>query len=220
MSTQRVALRQRSNRERRPVAMMVSDGQEPDVHGLSRLERGLFAGAISFTLQQVARPESRASKQAAGDGLASTGCNLIGREVVLIGMVVGWGGVVAEGAFARGWGATIAAPVLASVFLLAGAVFSWGCFRISTACRWARRFRYEAGVILKPSERVPTAPLPRGVGASVVGIFSLEILALGALLLSTSYAAPQLTGGFFLAMGLTLLGVSATVLLRRPHVPE
>jgi hypothetical protein len=187
--------------------------------GLSRLERWLFAGTISFTLQQVARPESRTSKQAARDGLASTACNLIGREVVLIGMVVGWGGVVAEGAFARGWGATIAAPVLASVFPLAAAVFSWGCFRIATASRWARRFRYEAGVILKPSERVPTAPLPRGVGASVVGVFSLEILALGAFLLSTSYAAPQLTGGFFLAMGLPLLAVSATMLLRRPHVP-
>jgi hypothetical protein len=188
--------------------------------GLSRLERWLFARTISFTLHQVARPESHASKQAARDGLASTGCNLIGRELVLIGMVVGWGRVVVEGAFARGWGTTIAAPVLASVFSLAAAVFSWGCLRIATASRWAKRFRYEAGVILKPSERVPTAPLPRGVGASLVGIFSLEILVLVALLLSTSYAAPQLTGGFFVATGLTLLGVSATMLLRRPHIPE
>ena len=187
--------------------------------GLSRLERWLFAGTISFTLRQVARPESRASKHAARDGLASAGCNLIGREVVLIGMVVGWGGVVAEGAFARGWAATIAAPVLASVFSTAAAVFAWGCFRIATASRLAKRFRYETGVMLKPSERVPTAPLPRGVGASLVGIFSLEILVLGALLLSTSFAAPQLTGGFFVATGLTLLGVSATMLLRRPHVP-
>ena len=188
--------------------------------GLSRLERWLFAGTISFTLRQIARPESRTSQQVARDGLASTGCNLIGREVVLIGMVVGWGGVVAEGVFARGWGATIAAPVLASVFSLAAAVFAWGCFRIATASRLARRFRYEAGVILKPGERVPTAPLPRGVGASVVGIFSLEILVLGALLLSTSFAAPQVTGGFFVATGLALLGVSATMLLRGHVSPE
>ena len=186
--------------------------------GLSRLERWLFARTNSFTLQQVARPESQASKQAARDGLASTGCNLIGRELVLIGVVVGWGGVVGEVAFARGWGTTIAAPVLTSAFSLAAAAFLWGSFRIATASHWAKRFRYEAGVILKPSERVPTAPMPRGVGASLVGIFSLEILVLGALLLSTSYTAPQLTGGFFVATGLTLLGVSATMLLRRPHI--
>jgi hypothetical protein len=108
--------------------------------------------------------------------------------------------------------------VLASVFPLAALVISWGCVRIWFAARWARRFRGEPGAIPDPSHPVPAAALPRVVGASLVGVFGLEVVALGALLLSTAYAAPQITGGFFLAMGLPLLAMSATMLLRRPDV--
>jgi len=188
--------------------------------GLSKLERWLFAGTIILVLEQASRPETRASKAAERNGLSSTVGNLIGRELFLIGLAFGWGGVVAVAVFERGWGTSVAAAAMASMFPLAVAAFVWGYARVTAASRAAMRFRHRNGVILTPGERVPLPLLPRRVDGLLLGVFGIEVLCLGASLVSTQYAAPRVTGGFLIAMGLLLLAAGTAMLLRRGRSPE
>ncbi len=194
--------------------------QSPTFAGLSKVERWLFSGTISLVVEQASSPETDASKAAAKSGLSSTVSNVIGREVFLVGFVLAWGGLVAEAAFQRGWGTSIAVAAMGVMFPLAIAASLWGCVRITAASRSARRFRDRAGVILTPGERVPMPPLPRGVEGFLVGAFGIEVGCIGASLVSTQYAAPRIAGGFFIAMGLPFLAAAAAMLLRRRRSRE
>lgn len=185
-----------------------ADGQARARATLSPIERRRFAGTLRYVVDQASRPGTPTATAVLRSGLVSTVQDTIGRQVVVLSAVIGFGGIVAEAAFTVGHGSgPLEAVVLALLFSSAVLVGIGGMVRLRSAARWAANFKREGRVVPSLGQPAPTpVRLPKLAVWPAIA-FASEYIAIGLLLLTASATAPRITGFAVTLTGLLFLAV-------------
>jgi hypothetical protein len=190
------------------VETLTPDEQEA-LASLSPIERRLFGDSIRYWSDKGVRTNLPIGQTTLKSGFSAVFQTQVGRQEGLMVTAIGWLAVALEAIFVVGK-LSGAGPVLlvVAIFALAGVGFVVGLVRLHSARRTAREFieRGSPRPVLHPAAAVPI-PAPKS-WAWPPFLFSADAIATGIALTLAPHTAPQVTGVFFIALGLGLLGLT------------
>ena len=188
---------------------------------VSPLERALFAGSIRYVTDLSGRSGNKIAPFVKKNGFVAGFQLFVSQQLTLVAGAVGWTGVLGiaiNTSLGRANPTMVVATVVLFVTAACGIVLSFS--DIAKARRLGKQFQANGSPREElPPPTVPPMPSPL-ISALASSVFALDVIGIGACLMTAKYSAPQATGVFFLIMGVVMLSVPLTLLLkrRRPKV--
>ena len=148
----------------------------------------MAAGNVEVTRARVRR-----------SGFVSVAHLAIAQEMQLLASAAFFGGLAMNSAvWSTGTTALLAFAV--PVYVLAGVLFSWSVFRSVTETR-ARKSFIAGGKVQQPLVESGPVPLWPSTRSWALGVFSLDMFAMGLVFFNAAYTAPKVTGGSLTVFG-------------------
>ena len=191
--------------------------EDAAVASVSSLERALYGGRVRAVSDLSSRPGNKIATFVQKNGFVAGYQLFVSQQMMLPSAAFAWSGVLGVSINSAlhhsnrvvGWAIVV-------LFVAAGCAFAVMFRNVAKASRLGKQYRASGS----PHEDLPPPTVPPTVALSMISVlavlvWALDILGIGACLLTAKYSAPRATGGFFVAIGLLLLGLPLTMVRKR-----